>query len=700
MTEPRADGESAYRIGIDVGGTFTDVVLIDNCTGEVSVAKLLNRHDDRAETVVEGVERLLDRAGVAAEELGWISHGTTIATNAVIERKGAKTALITNRNFRDILEIGRFARPAELIYRIHEDKPAPLVPRHLRLGVACRIDRHGAIIAELDEGDLERAIAVIAEERVDSVAVCFLFSFLNPTHEEKVRERLGAELPHVDIALSCEILREFREFPRTSTTVFAAYVAPVLRAYVSGLTGRLADRGIACPLYVFQSSGGIATPEIVMRNPALTMLSGPAGAVVGAARLCGQAGYRDLITMDIGGTSLDTCLVRGSVAEATTTREIDMFPLAIPMLDVHTIGAGGGSVVRVDDVGRVKVGPESMGARPGPACYGLGGETATLTDINVSMGLIDADGFAGGEVPLDRARAEQVVDRQVAGPLGVDVAAAAAGVYRVATNQIAEAIGTVTIERGSDPRDFALVAFGGGGPLHAAAVARELGIGRVIVPLHPGLFSARGIANADFSHDYIQSVVRPLAEIRIDDAIAIADALMRRAVADLDAEDIAGDRRELSPAFDLRYVGQTTEIAVSLPGGLDSLADGFDVVEERFHDLHERLYSYRVPGEPIELVNVRLHAVGRVARPPLPSVERSTARPEPAGERRVLLPDGTGARPVAVYRREGLAPGASWAGPAIVEEPSSTTLILEGMTATVDAYGNMILLLGGAEETP
>ena len=700
MTEPRAGGESAYRIGIDVGGTFTDVVLIDNSTGEVSVAKLLNRHDDRAETVVEGVERLLDRAGVAAEELGWISHGTTIATNAVIERKGAKTALITNRNFRDILEIGRFARPAELIYRIHEDKPAPLVPRHLRLGVACRIDRHGAIVTELDEADLERAIAVIAEERVESVAVCFLFSFLNPAHEERVRERLDAALPHVDVALSCEILREFREFPRTSTTVFAAYVAPVLRAYVSGLTGRLADRGIACPLYIFQSSGGVATPEIVMRNPALTMLSGPAGAVVGAARLCGQAGYRDLITMDIGGTSLDTCLVRGSVAEATTTREIDMFPLAIPMLDVHTIGAGGGSVVRVDDVGRVKVGPESMGARPGPACYGLGGETATLTDINVSMGLIDADGFAGGEVPLDRARAEQVVDRQVAGPLGVDVAAAAAGVYRVATNQIAEAIGTVTIERGSDPRDFALVAFGGGGPLHAAAVARELGIGRVIVPLHPGLFSARGIANADFSHDYIQSVVRPLAEIRVDDAIAIADALMRRAVADLDAEDIAGDRRKLSPAFDLRYVGQTTEIAVSLPGGLDSLADGFDVVEERFHDLHERLYSYRVPGEPIELVNVRLHAAGRVARPPLPAVERSAARPEPAGERRVLLPDGTGACPVAVYRRDRLAPGASWAGPAIVEEPSSTTLILEGMTATVDAYGNMILLLGGAEETP
>ncbi|MDE0059600.1 MAG: hydantoinase/oxoprolinase family protein [Defluviicoccus sp.] len=698
MTGSREDGETAYRIGIDVGGTFTDVVLIDNASGEVSVAKLLNRHDDRAGTVVEGVERLLDRAGVAAEELGWISHGTTIATNAVIERKGAKTALITNRNFRDILEIGRFARPAELIYRIHRDRPAPLVPRHLRLGVACRIDRHGAVVTELDEADLDRAIAVIAEERVESVAVCFLFSFLNPAHEKRVRERLSTALPHLDIVLSSEILREFREFPRTSTAVFAAYVAPVLRSYVSQLVARLAERGIACPLYVFQSNGGVATPEIVMRNPALTMLSGPAGAVVGAARLCGQAGFSDLITMDIGGTSLDTCLVRGSVAEATTAREIDFFPLAVPMLDVHTIGAGGGSVVRVDDVGRVKVGPESMGARPGPACYGLGGDEATLTDINLLMGLIDADGFAGGEVRLNRVRAERAVDRQVAGPLGVDVAAAASGVYRVATNQIAEAIGTVTIERGSDPRDFALVAFGGGGPLHAAAVARELGIGRVIVPLHPGLFSARGIAIADFSHDYIQSVVRPLAAMRIADVLAIADALIRRAAADLDADRIDPDRRELSPSLDLRYVGQTSEITVSLPGGPESLADGFGAVEERFHDLHERLYSYRVPGEPIELVSVRLRAVGRVARPPLPEIESVAARPEPVGERTVLLPDGTDGRAVPVYRRDRLAPGASWAGPAIVDEPSSTTLILEGMTATVDAYGNMIVALEGGGE--
>ncbi|MCZ6511344.1 MAG: hydantoinase/oxoprolinase family protein, partial [Alphaproteobacteria bacterium] len=586
---------SRYRIGIDVGGTFTDVVLISNQTGDVSVVKVLNRHEDRAETVVEGIERLLEEAGVEPSEIDWISHGTTITTNAVIERKGAKTALITNKNFRDILEIGRFARPAELIYRVHEDKPAPLVPRYLRLGISCRIDRQGEVVTELDEQELAQAIATISDEEVESVAVCFLFSFLNPSHEERVRERLGAALPNLDIVLSSEILREFREFPRTATTVFAAYVAPVLRAYISGLVGRLADRGITCPLYIFQSNGGMAQPDIVMRNPALTLLSGPAGAVVGAAQLCGQAGYRDLITMDIGGTSLDVCLIRGSVAEATTTREIDMFPVGIPMLDVHTIGAGGGSIVRVDDVGRVKVGPDSMGARPGPACYGLGGDQATLTDINLLMGLLDPTTFANGEVPLDQVCAEAAVAEQVAGPLGVDPATAAVGVYQVATNQIAEAVRTVTVERGSDPRDYALVAFGGGGPLHAAAVARELGLGQIIVPRHPGLFSARGIATADFNHDYIQSVVRPIAEVAASDVKTTVAALDRQAASDLAAEGIAAERHQMAPALDLRYLGQTTEITVPLENSVESVSDGFAEVVERFHQLHERLYTYNVP---------------------------------------------------------------------------------------------------------
>ncbi|MDH3739553.1 MAG: hydantoinase/oxoprolinase family protein, partial [Alphaproteobacteria bacterium] len=547
---------------------------------------------------------------------------------------------------------------------------------------------------------LDETIAVIAEEQVDSVAVCFLFSFLNPAHEERVRERLGAALPNLDIVLSSEILREFREFPRTATTVFAAYVAPVLRRYISGLVGRLADAGITCPLYIFQSNGGVAQPDIVMRNPAQTLLSGPAGAVVGAAQLCGQAGYRDLITMDIGGTSLDVCLIRNAAAEATTTREIDMFPVGIPMLDVHTIGAGGGSIVRVDDVGRVKVGPDSMGARPGPACYGLGGDQATLTDINLAMGLLDPATFANGEVPLDRAQAEAAITERVAGPLAVDAATAAAGVYQVATNQIAEAIRTVTVERGSDPRDYALVAFGGGGPLHASAVARELGLRQIIVPRHPGLFSARGIATADFNHDYIQSVVRPISEVSAGDVQANIAALEHQAATDLTAEGIDEDRREMAPALDLRYLGQTTEITVPLEAPAKSLADGFAAVVDQFHKLHDRLYTYSVPDEPVELVNVRLRAVGTVDKPPLPPAEGAGKTPSPASERQVLLPFGAGAQMVPVFRRDRLAPGVALAGPAIVEEPSSTTLVLANMDVTVDPFENMIITLAPSEPTP
>ena len=689
-----------YRVGVDVGGTFTDLILVDNDTGAQWAAKSLNRSADQSETVVEGLIRLLGEAGIGAGDVGWISHGTTITTNAVIERKGAKTALITNKNFRDILEIGRFARPADLIYRIHDDKPAPLVPRFLRLGIDCRVDRAGEIVADIDDRNLTAAIEAIRDEGVTSVAVCFLFSFLNPAHEESVRSALTAAIPDLNIVLSSEILREFREYPRTSTTVFAAYVAPVLRRYVSALVRRLGDVGIGAPLYIFQSNGGVARPDIVMRNPALTLLSGPAGAVVGAAQLCGRAGYRDLLTMDIGGTSLDVCMVRDGVAEAATNREIDFFPIAVPMLDVHTVGAGGGSVVRVDDVGRVSVGPDSMGARPGPACYGLGGDQATLTDVNLLLGLLDPDTFADGAIPLNRARAESAVERWVARPLGMDIEAAAAGVYRVATNQIAEAIRTVTVERGADPRDFALVAFGGGGPLHAAAVARELGVARIVIPRHPGLFSAQGIAISDVYHDYIQSTVRPVSEISPDEIRAILGELEQRAATDLDAEGIASDRRRIAPALDLRYVGQTTEITVPLSVEEAGIALDRTEMLARFHALHERLYSYCVPDEPVELVNVRLRATGLVDKPPIAPAAGAARAPRPTGNRLVVLPDDDGARSIDVYRRDALAPGSRLTGPALIEESSSTTVLLSGMELTVDSHDNMIISIPLPGEAP
>jgi N-methylhydantoinase A len=678
----------SYRIGIDVGGTFTDVVLVNDTTGAVEVAKIFNSHADRSESVTTGIVRVMARAGVEPGQLSWISHGTTITTNAVIERKGARTALITNEGFRDVLEIGRFNRPPELIYRIHADKPAPFVPRALRFGISCRIDRNGKIIADLDESALGEVIARLRAEEVEAVAVCFLFSFLDPAHELEVGRRVSEALPHVDVILSSDILREFREFPRTSTTVFAAYVAPVLRRYVGALTQRLSAHAITAPLYIFQSNGGIARPDVLMRNPALTLVSGPAGAVVGASQLCGAAGYRNIITMDMGGTSLDVCVVSNASFEISKSREIDFQPVAIPMLNVHTVGAGGGSIVRVDDVGRVTVGPDSVGANPGPACYGLGGSEATLTDINVVLGLVHPASFANGEVPLYPERAIAAVDEKVGKPLKLAPAAAAAGVYRVATNQIVEAVQKAMVEGGHDPRDFILVAFGGGGPLHACAVAREVGIGKVLVPRHPGLYSAFGIALSDFLHDYIQSVVRPLKSIDAADIDRHFGDLETAAHRDLTTEGIPEDRREIRRALDLRYVGQSSEISVPFA---DGSGDFTERVAADFHAMHYALYSYSVPDEPIELVNFRVRAVGTVPRPPLAAATVTSEVPAPSRQRTVHLPNEQKAMEIPVYRRADLAPGTRIAGPSILEEASSTTFLIPDAIAVVDQFNNLVI---------
>ncbi len=683
----------SYRIGIDVGGTFTDVVLVDDVSGNVEVAKILNDYSDRSQSVVNGIKRVMDRGVVRPEQLSWISHGTTITTNAIIERKGARTALITNKGFRDVLEIGRFNRPPELIYRVHADKPEPFVPRALRFGVTCRVDRNGEIIERLDEEELDQVIEQLRAEKIESVAISFLFSFLEPSHEADVARRLRAALPGVDVIMSSEILREFREFPRTSTAVFAAYVAPVLRKYVGSLVERLRAQSITSPLYIFQSNGGIAQPDVLMRNPALTLVSGPAGAVVGAAQLCGAAGYTNIITMDIGGTSLDVCVVKDGTFETTKSREIDLQPVAIPMLNVHTVGAGGGSIVRVDDVGRVTVGPDSVGAHPGPACYGLGGSEATLTDINVVLGLVHPDTFAGGEVPLYPDKAADAVNGKVARPLKLATVDAAAGVYRVATNQIAEAIQKATVEGGHDPRDFTLVAFGGGGPLHACAVAREVGIGTVLVPRHPGLFSARGIALSDFLHDYVQSVVRPLVKFHTDEINALFAGLETSAHGDLTTEGIPEDRREIRRSLDLRYVGQSSEISIPLTTNAQDLIAR---AAADFHEMHHALYSYSVPGEPIELVNLRVRAVGSVPRPPLTTEVAASGTPAPYAYRAIRLPTEPGETKVPVYRRGDLKPGQTVKGPLIIDEASSTTFLIPNTTAVVDRFDNLVITVSAS----
>jgi N-methylhydantoinase A len=680
-----------YRIGIDVGGTFTDVILVREETGDVHVAKVLNEPGRRAQTVVKGIKRVLDVAGVKSADVQFIGHGTTIATNAVIERKGATTALITNSGFRDIIEIGRFARSAELIYAVQKDKPAPLVPRHLRLGVDCRVDAAGTIVRDLEDAEIERVVAQVKASRAEAVAICLLFSFVEPRHERRLRERLRQALPGVDTLISSDVQPEFREYPRTSTTLFASYISPVMRKYLETLMAGMREAGIRSPLFIFQSNGGVARPELVIRNPVTTLLSGPAGAVVGAAHLSATSGYPRLITMDMGGTSLDVCLLRDGAAEATTAREIDSYPIVTPMLDVHTVGAGGGSIVRLDEVGRIKVGPDSAAADPGPACYGLGGNQVTLTDVNLVLGYIDAENFAGGEVKLHPGKARAVIEEHIAKPLGLSVVAAAAGIFKVAASQMAEAIRFVSVQRGVDPREFDLCVFGGGGPIHGFSIAEELGMRRIVVPSNPGLFSASGIAVADFTHDYSVSILKPAAGIDLRGLHQAYEQLGARADADFDTEGVPRERRRYQRSADMRYVGQSTEINIRVPADDSSRPVELDAYLAEFHRQHESVYTYSVPDEPVEIVNIRLRAVGLVDKPKKrrPGASGSGSI-KPLGVREVWFSSAT---KTSIYDRKSLYPGARIAGPAVIQELSSATIVPPGASVTVDPQENILLEL-------
>jgi N-methylhydantoinase A len=684
-----------YRIGIDVGGTFTDVVLVDEDTGTAGVAKVLNEPGRKAETVVRGISKVLHDAGAAPDQVSFIGHGTTIATNAVLERKGARVALITNKGFRDVLEIGRFSRPPELIYRVQEDKPPPLVPRHLRFEVDCRLDSGGRELRAVSAAEVGALIERLRAEKVEAIAVSLLFSFLDAGQERTIGERLRAALPGVHILLSSEIQPEFREFPRTSTTVFAAAVAPIIASYLDRLQSGLHAAAIDSPLYIFQSNGGVAQPDIVRRRPSTLFLSGPAGAVVGAAQLAIESGYKDMITIDMGGTSLDVCVLRGGIAGTTAAREIEHFPIVSPMLDVHTVGAGGGSLCRLDEVGRLRVGPQSASSDPGPACYGRGGSRLTLTDVNLVLGYLDPADFADGSVPLYPEKAMAALQSAVAGPLGMDPVEAAAGVWKVAASQMAEAIRYVTVQRGIDPRGFDLAAFGGGGPLHGYGIAEDLGLRRMIVPVDPGLFSARGIALADFAHDYLVSLVQPIERVDVAQLGAALVRLQQLADADLASEGVEAHARNLVVSLDLRYLGQSTEINVQLVSASPQAHFDLKAYVTEFHRRHEALYTYSVPGEPVELVNLRLRAIGRVAKPPRPALQ---AKPLGAakGCRPAWFP-GRGMIETPVWRRDALAPGTRLEGPLIVEEMSSSTIVPPGAVLDMDALGNLLVTLPGAK---
>ncbi|ELZ11069.1 5-oxoprolinase [Halovivax asiaticus JCM 14624] len=694
------ESSPGVRIGVDVGGTFTDVVAVRD--GELTVTKTPSTPDAPDEGVVDGLELSRDAAGYAVAGVADLAHGTTVATNAVLERDWADVALVTTEGFRDALAIGRQDRPD--IYDYTVSKPEPVVPRRRRFEVTERLDERGEVRTPLDEASV-RAVADELPAEIESIAVSLLFAFENDTHERRVAEILEDELggdddtvdesgdSPVSLSLSSDVRPEIREYERTLVTALNAALKPVMDAYVGRLEEAVADRGIEPALRIMQSNGGTIGADRARTRPVNTLLSGPAAGVRGAAHVAGLRGEGNVITMDMGGTSCDVSLVRDGEPTVTTGLEIGEYPVAVPSIDVHTIGAGGGSIAWVDDGGALRVGPRSAGAEPGPVCYGRGGTQPTVTDAQVLCGrldparFLDRDADDPGTAGIDRDAVEAAVAEHVAEPLGLSVPEAAEGILDVANASMERALRVVSVEAGHDPRDFGLVAYGGAGPAHAAALAESLSIPRVLVPRTAGVLSALGLLVSDRLVERSASMVRPLA--------AVDPGAIETALADFEDEgwaqlDATTDSIVVERSIDLRYAGQSFDLTVDLPEGPVTDETLTDAVEA-FHAAHERRYGHASPDEPVELVTVRARVRAVVEPPRLSAAEGTGSDADQAvhGTRSVVF-DGT-TRETPVYDRPALSVGSDVTGPAIVDGPESTVVVRPGWRATVDGYGTIVM---------
>ena len=649
------------RLGIDVGGTFTDLVALSE--GTLVTAKVPSTPRDQS----EGVMNAIGAAEVGAASVGALAHGMTVATNALLERRGARMALVTTEGFRDVLEIARQNRAS--LYDLAMDRPPPLVPRELRFTVKERMGPEGEV-APLAEESLKETVEVLREADVEAVAVCLLFAFAHPEHERRVGEALREALPGVHVSLSSEVLPEFREYERFSTTAADAYLGPKLAAYLKNLAEKAGAAGVPPPL-IMQSSGGVVPVEDAAADAAGCVLSGPAGGVVGAAHVGSLGGYRDLLTFDMGGTSTDVAPIIAGEAQTTTETVVAGVPIKLPMVDVHTVSAGGGSVAWADAGGALRVGPHSAGAEPGPAGYGKGGEEPAVTDANLFLGYLAHGARLGGEVVLDRALSEGALSSLGKG-LGLGAEEAALGIVRVANAEMVRALRVISVERGLDPREFALLAFGGAGGMHACALAEELGMGTVLFPRAGGVLSALGLAISDLRRDYVRPYLVPLDDVDAEEYEARYGEMEAAAASDL--QDPEHHRRA-----DLRYAGQSFELTVD--------ADAPEGLEERFHAAHEGRYGYRMEDEPVELVNLRLVATVPVEKPKLDEPEPSE---EAEAGRREANFDGEWLE-VPVLDREAMGRGSEVEGPAIVEFREATCVVRPGWRGAVDGVGNLVL---------
>jgi N-methylhydantoinase A len=695
MTAPR------FRVGVDIGGTFTDIVLLD-AGGRIHTKKVSSSVDDYARAIAEGLDEVFRETGLAGHDLGEVLHGTTVASNALLELKGARTGLITTRGFRDVLEIRRIRMPK--LYDLSWEKPATLVERYLRLEVDERVDAHGAVEKPLDPADVERVLDRLLAEDIEALAVCLINSYANPAHEERIAEIVRRKAPGLTLSVSAEVLPEIREYERTSTTVINAYVMPIVRRYLRTLRTGLDAIGAKAPLLIMQSNGGLMTDEAAAAKPVNIVESGPAAGVVGAQALARKIGLGKLVTFDMGGTTAKASIVEDGEVSRATEYQVGGgimhgsrlltgagYLLRVPAIDLAEVGAGGGSLVWIDPGGGLQVGPRSAGAFPGPLCYDLGGTEPTVTDANVILGLLNPTQLAGGAVKLNAARAEEVFDAKIARRMGLPLAEAAHGAHVIAASNMMRAIRAVSSERGRDPREYALFAFGGNGPLFAAGMARQLEIRRIVVPPAPGLFSSFGLLFADIEHHYVRTWRRLARQVEPG---ALADQFARmetEARAQLAAEGFTGDAVRIRRSADCRYEGQSFELTVPVAAGAVGAGTVAELQEE-FGREHKRTYGHRAgPDEPVEIVSLRVVGQGIPDRPRVPEALRlDRAGPGRAGgARRVFFGPDLGWRETPIIDRLDLANPRE--GPCIVEEYDATCVMPPGARAALDAHGNIVI---------
>jgi N-methylhydantoinase A len=674
-------------IGVDTGGTFTDVILLDPVSGRLVTAKVPSSPADPSRSFVAGIGAALDQAGIEGADVARVLHGTTVATNLILEGKGAPTALLTTAGFKYVLEIGRQDIPRRSSLFAWVKPQRPVAPQSI-FEAAGRIGHDGSELEPLDESAVAEAARAIKAAGIAAVAIVFLHNYANPAHERRAGDILRSLLPDAMVSLSSEVLPVFREYERSMTTILNVHVMPVVSSYVAKLSGRLADNGIAAPLLLMKSSGGVIGAERARRMPVETVLSGPAAGAVGAAFIGAAAGFRNLIGIDIGGTSADITLVHDGEPGLTTTGHIGEWPLALPMIDIATIGAGGGSIARLSPEGALTVGPQSAGAEPGPVCYGRGGSEPTVTDAHLALGHLPPY-LLGGSFKLDIDAARQAIATRIAAPMGLGLEAAARGILAIADNHMMGAIRVVSVERGHDPRDFVLVPFGGAGPLHGGALARLLGIQTILVPPAPGVSSALGLLISNLKTEFSRTCLERPPDYDLDRIAATYAALEAEAVAWLDSEGVPYEARRLARLASLRYRHQGFELVVSWPSGAVDEASVTAVIDA-FHRRHERLYTFAQEDTPVEIVNLRVDALGVFPQPQLPELPRG-GNPGDAivGRQAIALEDGRA--DALIYDRTRLGAGDCIAGPAILTQLDATTLLLPGQTAEVHRFGGLVI---------